>query len=102
MAKLQNKLIAKFEVIEGKVEELGVLVQNCTKAITIAMDHSNVLFEGLIRSSDQENFYLGPCQVLDHINNVFALIIERVGAGHLVGSHDQARQFQSKSNCFLP
>ena len=78
MAKLQNKLIARFEDIEEKVMNLFV---------TLIMDYSKVILERLIRSSDQERSYLCLSQNLDHINNVFTLIIERVG----VGSLDQAR-----------
>ena len=78
MAKLQNKLIARFEDIEEKVMNLFV---------TLIMDYSKVILERLIRSSDQELSYLCLSQNLDHINNVFTLIIERVGFGSL----DQAR-----------
>ena len=87
MAKLQNKLIARFEDIEEKVMDLCVLVQSCREAVTLIMDYSKVILERLIRSSDQERSYLCLSQNLDHINNVFTLIIERVG----VGSLDQAR-----------
>ena len=86
MAKLQNKLIARFEDIEEKLSHLCVLVQNCREAVTLIMDYSKVILERLIRSSDQERSYLCLSQNLDHINNVFTLIIERVG----VGSLDQA------------
>ena len=87
MSKLQNKLIARFEDIEEKVMRLCVLVQSCREAVTLIMDYSNVILEELIRSTDQERSYHCLSQNLDHIHNVFTLIIERVG----VGSLDQAR-----------
>ena len=77
MSKLQNKLIARFEDIEEKVMRLCVLVQSCREAVTLIMDYSNVILEELIRSTDQERSYHCLSQNLDHIHNVFTLIIRQ-------------------------
>ena len=85
MAKLQNKLHAKFEVIEKEiVPNILKKMKDCEKTLDSLSVFSRHLFERLISSSNQQEFFFGPFSSLDHINNILVLCIFRTEAENLI------------------
>ena len=88
MAKLYNKLNAKFESIKITGNSVVALLKDIGEKITSLAEHSEQLLDGLIQSSDQEEYFIGPFAALGRIYNVFVLIISNSNLDHLVSVDD--------------
>ena len=85
MAKLQNKLHAKFEVIEKEiVPNIIEKLKDCENTLGSLSVFSKDLFERLISSNNQQEFFFGQFSALDHIKNILVLCIFRTEAENLI------------------
>ena len=78
MAKLQNKLFAKLEVVEEKGEIILDNLKVCQQLLAMIVSQCEELLQAFAK--DPEQLFLGLGRTFDHVSNVLVLTIARVGA----------------------